>query len=171
MKNERNIEEPASEGPMGQVVRWFLTAGIVYVAAVCYVAAAAVVLSRISPDFLAPAEWSWTGMQWGSFAGMMMGPLLGFTVLRDVHRAVRTPEDEVRWWPKADRRVLLTAAVVTSLALAGALFVGGAAWLRGFEPASVRYRVCWGFSMGALIGGTAATFGPFVLNRSLSEEA
>ena len=92
----------------------------------------------------------------GSYAGVVIGPLLAVGVLNLVNRSIKGPDDDVRWWPRANKYMLVTLVWMMGAAalVAGAFALGS---LLNHHPTHLlKFRMCMGLWAGSGLGGLVA---------------
>lgn len=157
---------------MREFFRWACVSSLAYFGGVLYAALAGGATWLVSPryarrvvgdagatlaDFALAAGSE--GMRWG----ILLAPVFGFLILRDVHESVRVPEDVRHWWRRAHRegvrrfgRIGLAGLGLGALWAAAALGTGAAAARDAFAD---------GFLWGNLVAVALMAYGAGLVLR------
>ena len=135
-----------------QFARWLVLSALSAIAALAYAAALGAECWLIDPDSIgtgltAAERWQRAAIS-AAIAAALLGPGMGFAILRQTNTSAQTPADETRWWSRAHR---ITLHTMIAVALAGHAFgalVAAAAWWRGGDP---RAWFCWALAWSSVL--------------------
>jgi hypothetical protein len=157
------------------VVRWLVITILAAATTVGYSLALSGVAAGLFPDSvrsfhdLFESESVWkaslqSGLEWGVFAALVMGPCLGFTLIRDYNAFLDHPGKSGRFWRSIIRSLALSFAIIAISAFALCGLTAAAIALQGGSSDQVKHRAFLSLVFGHLAVGTIVGLGHFFRN-------
>jgi hypothetical protein len=157
-------------------LRWLCVSAIAYFGCVAYAILLVACLRFISPRFVTiqlgiegesePLSILWESFILGSYAGLVLGPFIGFSALKDVNESAEHPGEEANWWRRSHKYLFWALVSVAGLSLVAGCFILVMRLAQGQEFKAARYYACHGLVWGSVAGAGLFAFGRLLSSRS-----